>query len=161
IVSLGTQPDVPDNTNTALYVGNLIVHTNHNDVSVISAGRDILYANLQVAGPGTLLVSAGRNVYQADKGTVISLGPVVPGDLRSGASVVMTAGAAGANYAGLVRYLDPANLANKNVPLADQPGKVVKTYEKELADWLSQQYGFRGSDADARARFAALPPDQQ
>ncbi|MBR1323135.1 filamentous hemagglutinin family protein [Bradyrhizobium sp. U87765 SZCCT0109] len=161
IVGLGTQPGVPDNTNTALYVGNLIVHTGDNDVSVVQAGRDILYANLQVAGPGTLVVSAGRNVYQADKGAVTSLGPVVPGDLRSGASVVMTAGAAGANYAGLLRYLDPANLANKDVPLADQPGKVVKTYEKELADWLSQLYGFRGSDADARARFAALPPDQQ
>ncbi|MBR1324114.1 filamentous hemagglutinin family protein, partial [Bradyrhizobium sp. U87765 SZCCT0109] len=161
IVSLGTPIGTSDSESTANRTSNLIVHTGDNDVSVVSAGRDILYANLQVAGPGTLMVSAGRHIYQADKGAVTSLGPVVPGDLRSGASVVMTAGAAGANYAGLVRYLDPANLANKNVPLADQPGKVVKTYEKELADWLSQQYGFRGSDADTRARFAALPPDQQ
>jgi hypothetical protein len=161
IVSLGTPVGVPDDAGSAKYAGNLIVHTGDNDVSVVSAGRDILYANLQVAGPGTLLMSAGRNLYQADKGAVTSLGPIVPGDIRSGASVVMMAGAAAANYAGLVRYLDPANLADKDLPLADQPGKVVKTYETELADWLFAQYGFRGSDANARARFAALPPDQQ
>jgi len=161
IVSLGTPIGTSDGDSGANRTSNLIVHTGDNDVSGVQAGRDILYANLQVAGPGTLLVSAGRNVYQADKGAVTSLGAVAPGDSRPGASVVMAAGAAGANYAGLMRYLDPANLANKDVPLADQPGKVVKTYEKELADWLSKQYGFRGSDADARARFAALPPDQQ
>ncbi|MFW1581980.1 hypothetical protein ACEV7R_23410, partial [Vibrio parahaemolyticus] len=80
---------------------------------------------------------------------------------RPGASVLMMAGADAANYGGLLLYLDPANLAKAGVPLADQPGKVVKTYEKDLVDWLSEHYGFKGSDAEARARFASLPPEQQ
>ncbi|WP_076866185.1 filamentous haemagglutinin family protein [Bradyrhizobium mercantei] len=128
---------------------------------MISAGRDIVYANQQIAGPGTLMMTAGRNIYQADQAAVTSLGSVVSGDLRSGASVLMMAGADAADYSALLRYLDPANLAAAKVPLADQPGKVVKTYEKELADWLSQRDGFKGSDAEARERFASLPPEQQ
>ncbi|MEW6642874.1 MAG: filamentous hemagglutinin family protein [Pseudomonadota bacterium] len=161
IVSLGTPTGSPDSSGNANLASNLIVHTGDNDLSVVSAGRDILYANLQVAGPGSLLVTAGRNIYQADQGSVTSLGAIVPGDNRAGASVTMMAGAATANYGALLRYLDPANRASTDMPLADQPGKVVKTYETELADWLFAQYGFRGSDANARARFAALPPDQQ
>ncbi|MFX5562992.1 hypothetical protein ABTD73_21315, partial [Acinetobacter baumannii] len=78
-----------------------------NDVSVISAGRDIIYANQQIAGPGTLMMTAGRNIYQADQGAVTSLGAVVPGDHRPGASVLMMAGADAANYGGLLLYLDP------------------------------------------------------
>ncbi|WP_291734198.1 filamentous haemagglutinin family protein [Bradyrhizobium sp.] len=161
IVSLGTPIGAPDLPYNGMLTSNLIFHTGDNDVSVISAGRDIIYANQQIAGPGTLMMTAGRNIYQADQGAVTSLGAVVPGDHRPGASVLMMAGADAANYGGLLLYLDPANLAKAGVPLADQPGKVVKTYEKDLVDWLSEHYGFKGSDAEARARFASLPPEQQ
>ena len=41
--------------------------------------------------------------------------------------------------------------------LASQPGKVVHTYERELADWLRVQDGYTGSDQDVLARFEALP----
>ncbi|MES5488782.1 filamentous hemagglutinin family protein [Bradyrhizobium sp. INPA03-11B] len=161
IVSLGTpigSPDVPYN---GMRTSNLIFHTGDNDISIVSAGRDIIYANVQVAGPGTLMMTAGRNIYQADQAAVTSLGAVVPGDHRPGASVLMMAGADAANYSALLLYLDPANLAKAGVPLADQPGKVVKTYEKDLADWLSEHYGFSGTVAEARERFASLPPEQQ
>jgi filamentous hemagglutinin family protein len=144
--------------------GNLIVHSNPNDVSVISAGRDIVYANFDIAGPGVIEVSAGRNLYQADKGSITSIGPIAIGDKRRGADVVMLAGvdASGPDYdAFAARYLDPANLAVSGTPLAKQSGKVAKTYEKDLLSWLKDRYGFAGTDAEARAYFGALAPEQR
>ena len=143
---------------------NLILNANADDVSILSAGRDIFYANLDIAGPGSLEVTAARNIYQGELGSIVSTGPIVQGDRRLGASILMQAGTgpAGPNYAGLLRYLDPANLADAGNPLADQPGKVARTYEKELADWLKQRYGYSAADAaDARTYFDLLKPEQQ
>lgn len=71
-------------------------------------------------------------------------------------------GMAGPDYAALAaRYLNPANLAEAGVPLADQPGKVVKTYNAELAAWLAERYGFAGTSEEGLAFFAALAPDQR
>jgi filamentous hemagglutinin family protein len=142
--------------------GNLIVHSNPNDVSIISAGRDIIYANFDIAGPGTLEVSAGRNLYQADQGSITSIGPTATGDTRPGAGILMQAGvgASGPNYAALLRYLDPANLLPAGAPL-DGSGKVAKTYEKELAAWLKARDGFEGTTDEARAHFDTLAPEQQ
>uniref|UniRef100_Q07N72 Uncharacterized protein n=1 Tax=Rhodopseudomonas palustris (strain BisA53) TaxID=316055 RepID=Q07N72_RHOP5 len=42
-------------------------------------------------------------------------------------------------------YLDPANLAVTCVPLAEQKGKVARTYEEELAGWLKERHGFAGT----------------
>ena len=142
----------------------LIVHSRDTDISIVEAGRDIIYANLKVAGPGTLALTAGRHIYQADKGTVLSLGAIAPGDKRPGASIVMQAGvgANGPQYGALMRYLDPANLAIARTPLADQPGKVARTYEKELADWLKGRYGYEAaSDEDARNYLMGLPSEQR
>ncbi|WP_185546103.1 filamentous hemagglutinin family protein [Variovorax sp. KBW07] len=149
--------------------GNLIVHNNPTDVSIVSAGRDILYANFDIAGPGTLEVTAGRNLLQEDRGGITSIGPTVPGDTRSGASVAMMAGVgASAAASGLdmsairTRYLDPSKRAEAGASLASQPGKAVKTYEAELAAWLKARYGFDGgSTAQALAYFDALAPEQQ
>ncbi len=142
---------------------NLIVHSNDTDVSIVSAGRDIIYANFDIAGPGVLEVSAGRNLYQADQGSIMSIGPIAIGDTRPGASIVMQAGVGptGPDYAALIKYLDPANLAVTGVPLADQKGKVAKTYEKELVSWLKERYGVRGTGEEARAYFDMLAPEQQ
>ncbi|WP_082321725.1 filamentous haemagglutinin family protein [Variovorax paradoxus] len=144
--------------------GNLIVHTHQNDVSVIQAGRDILYANFEVAGPGTLEISAGRNLVQDDLANLTSIGPVVASDTRPGAGIVVQAGlgARGANYTGLLKkYLDPANLAASGTPLADQGDKIAKTYGAELSAWLSERYGFQGSAEEALAYFDTLAPEQQ
>ncbi len=148
--------------------GNLIVHTNPNDVSIVSAGRDILYANFDIAGPGTLEVSAGRNLLQEDRGGIVSVGPIATGDTRRGASIALMAGiGAEAATRGLdmsavrARYLDPARLAEAGTPLAEQPGKAVKTYEHELADWLKTRYGVEGDTAQSLAYFDALAPEQQ
>ncbi|OYU88227.1 MAG: filamentous hemagglutinin [Bradyrhizobiaceae bacterium PARB1] len=134
------------------------------DVSRVVAGRDIIHTNIRIGGPGLLDVTAGRNVFQEDLGSIVSLGGIAAGDLRPGASISMLAGAGpnGPDYASLAqRYLDPANLATAGIPLVDQPGKVAKTYEQELAVWLTSRYGFTGTTEEARAFFAALPVEQQ
>lgn len=143
--------------------GNLFLHRDARDVSRVSAGRDILFSSFNVAGPGVLEVSAGRNVQMANRASITSLGGVLPGDRRLGASIVVQAGvgAKGPDYAGLLaRYLDPAKAADPSRPLVDQ-GLAFKTYESELLLWLTQRYGFAGNTDDARAYFAALPAEQQ
>ena len=86
--------------------------------------------------------------------------PALRGDKRPGADIAITAGAgsAGPDYDALgKRYLDPANRAVAGQTLTSQPGKVVHTYERELADWLRARDGFTGSDQDVLARFETLP----
>ncbi|OEZ64252.1 heme/hemopexin-binding protein precursor [Janthinobacterium sp. HH103] len=170
IVSSGTALlegiDGSENTSGMIFrnYSNLFVHNNAFDVSVVSAGRDILNSSFNVAGPGTLDISAGRNILMQDKGSVVSLGPVVAGDKRPGAGIAMQAGvgAAGLDYLRFVKpYLDPANVAQTGVPLAEQAGKVVKSYATELTTWLNERYGFKGTAAEAQAFYLALPEPQQ
>ncbi len=142
----------------------LFVHNNENDISLVQAGRDILYANIQVAGPGTLEISAGRNLTQDAKASVVSLGGLVQGDNRPGADIAMMAGGGinGPDFTAISKlYLNPANRADPGASLASQPGKVVKTYEAELATWLQERFGFNGTSADALTYFNALAPEQQ
>ncbi|MFJ4142615.1 filamentous haemagglutinin family protein [Pseudomonas sp. NPDC089734] len=142
--------------------GNLFVHNDPNDISVVKAGRDILYSTFNVAGPGTLEITAGRNILMEDQASITSLGAVVPGDSRPGASVVLQAGVGsnGPDYTGFVAaYLNPDNLAQASESLTS--GKVAKTYEAELATWLTERYGFSGSTEEALTYYAALPAEQQ
>ncbi|MHC8327167.1 filamentous haemagglutinin family protein [Pseudomonas sp. LB1P83] len=144
--------------------GNLFIHNNPNDISIVSAGRDILYSNFNVAGPGTLEISAGRNLLMEDKVGVTSIGSVVPGDSRAGASIVMQAGVGpdGPDYDRFVSaYLSAANQAASSLSLASQDGKVAKTYETELINWLAARYGFSGNPQQARSFYAALPAEQR
>lgn len=144
--------------------GNLFVHTHATDHSQVVAGRDILFSGLNVAGPGTLTVSAGRDIRQEDRAAITSLGAVVAGDNRPGAHLVLQAGV-GADGPGYSRfaelYLNPANLADSGQSLAAQPGKVAKTYAEELRQWLAERYAFEGDAAQARERFAGLPVAEQ
>ncbi|MGJ7530372.1 filamentous haemagglutinin family protein [Variovorax sp. GB1P17] len=146
--------------------GNLIVHNNIDDVSVVEAGRDIRYSSFYVAGPGQLELTAGRDVYMADKAELRSIGSVargpgvVPGDRRSGAGIAVTAGAGreGADWAAFAaRYLDPKNLANAEQSFAEQPGKALRTYEGRLtlSQWLAREFGYGGDEAGAPAYLAS------
>ncbi|TKJ71361.1 hemagglutinin [Pseudomonas koreensis] len=144
--------------------GNLFVHNDPRDVSRVSAGRDILYSSFDIAGPGTLDINAGRNILMENRASITSLGAIVAGDQRPGASVVMQAGvgAQGPDYTRFIaRYLNPQNLANPNASLNGQPGKVVKTYLDELQSWLTLGYGFSGNAEQAQAFYAALPSAEQ
>ncbi|QAX84866.1 hemagglutinin [Pseudomonas sp. DTU12.3] len=144
--------------------GNLFIHNRPNDVSRVAAGRDILYSSFDIAGPGVLDVSAGRNILMKDRASITSIGPVLAGDSRPGASVVLQAGvgAQGLDYSRFIaRYLNPQNLADSQVSLNGQPGKVVKTYLDELQSWLTLGYGFSGNAEQAQAFYAALPSAEQ
>lgn len=156
--------------------GSVFVHNDISDISIVEAGGDILYSGFNVAGPGTLEISAGRNILMTGQAggsyaetAITSLGPILPGDNRPGASIVMQAGLGeqGGNWVGLLdQYLNPANLADPALPLADQAGMVAHTYEDELIEWLVGRYGFAASSDDvaveeALAYFAGLGAEQQ
>ena len=68
------------------------LNTRGTDISGIEAGRDIIRSNLTVAGPGNVEVSAGRQLRQEEAGSIVSLGGIVQGDTRPGASIALTAG---------------------------------------------------------------------
>lgn len=138
------------------------LNTSGTDISGIDAGRDIIRSNLTVAGPGNVEVNAGRQVRQEEAGSIVSLGGVVQGDTRPGASITVTAGNQGIDFDAMrARYLDPANLADPAQSLAAQPGKAVKIYDKELKQWLQQRFGRAADGAEALAVFDALPKEQQ
>lgn len=159
---LGSERTASDNMGVYASSGNLFVNTSATDVSLVQAGRDILYGNFNVAGPGSLEISAGRNLLMNDEVAVTSLGAVAAGDTRSGASIVLQAGASQADYSGFLRrYLELDNLAQAGTPLAEQSGKVVRIYENELIEWLSGRYGFSGDAQQAREFLAGLSAEQQ
>ncbi|MBR8654657.1 filamentous hemagglutinin family protein, partial [Achromobacter sp. Marseille-Q0513] len=135
------------------------LHNNARDLSLIEAGRDIIYANAQVAGPGTLLMQAARQVRQDDAASVRSLGAIVRGDNRLGADIAVLAGvgAAGPDYAGLLaRYLDPTRALAAGETLGANPDRVVRTYggEMKLADWLRLHFGYQGDEQGAQGELA-------
>ncbi|WP_185546020.1 filamentous haemagglutinin family protein [Variovorax sp. KBW07] len=152
----------PQMLNVGSARGNLIVHRHAGDVSVVEAGRDIRNSSFHIAGPGELALSAGRDVYMADKGELKSLGAIVnvkPGDRSSGAgiSVAVGVGRDGPDWAAFAaRYLDPKRRAVSGQPFADQPGTALYSYggELTLAGWLSQQFGYGGDEAGADAYLA-------
>jgi filamentous hemagglutinin family protein len=148
--------------------GDLFLNDTAADVSSIVAGRDIIYANAQILGPGTLEVQAGRNLYQAADGVLESLGVVnrSAGSLSGGAGIVALAGvgAAGPDWARFAAlYLDPANQAVSGTAIdADASnGKVAATYQTKLLAYLQGTLGYTGSAADALGFFQALPAAEQ
>ncbi len=142
-----------------LGMGALGLHSNANDLSQVIAGRDIVQADLKVAGPGTLLVQAGRNIRQDDVASIVSVGAIVRGDARPGASIAVLAGVGpqGPDYAGLLaRYLDPARALAAGQTLGANPDRVAQSYagELSLAGWLRQAYGYQGDEPGAAAELA-------
>ena len=132
------------------------------DVTSVVAGRDVVHSRIHVAGPGNVEVSAGRQLRLEDKGSVVTIGGLVQGDTRPGASVAVTAGNQQIDFDALRdRYLDPSKLADPSQSLAAQPGKTVKVYDKELKQWLQQRFGVDADGAGALAVFDALPKEQQ
>lgn len=169
IVSLGDPAGsaAPTAINLATSKGGLFWQNVPTDLSRISAGRDIVYANAQVAGPGLLQVVSGGNLYQGGNGVIESIGSqigVTPANRQNGAGISVETGVTAANtdLAAFARlYLDPANTADPAVLLADQPGKVVRTYQAELISFLQARTGYRGGPDGALAAFGALPTSLQ
>ncbi|WP_024512433.1 filamentous haemagglutinin family protein [Bradyrhizobium sp. ARR65] len=153
IVGTGAVPDV-------------FLNTSASGISFMQAGRDIIYQSVDILGPGLLQMQAGRNLYQGYYGSLTSVGDVVnPGNTAGGAGITVLTGvgANGPDYTDFAKlYFDPANqLASNGTPLAGS-GKVAKTYDQELRNWLKQRFGYAAtSAADALAYFLALPSEQQ
>ncbi|PYC15026.1 hemagglutinin [Pseudomonas mosselii] len=177
--ALGSQRQAADGMvggggdSTTYSSGNLFIHGDSRDVSLVSAGRDIRLSTFNVAGPGQLEVVAGRNLYQSGPGVdsayqeaaITSIGRVGGrGAGNDGASIAIIVGAGqqGPDYAGLLaRYLDPQRLADPSHPLAGQPGQVAKVYDQELLAWLRARFAFEGDSEAGRAFLATLPAEQQ
>ncbi len=80
-----------------------------------------------IAGPASLEVSAGGQIYQA-AASLTSLGPLVPGDTRPGAGITLQegprAGAPGegtVDYTGFAAALPRRNPARRHRPAAGRP----------------------------------------
>jgi filamentous hemagglutinin family protein len=143
--------------------GGVMLNDSDTDISTISAGRDILYANFKIAGPGLLVVSAGRNFYQADRGILESVGSIVGSAAQgnsagAGITVMAGVGAAGPDYAGFDDiYLNPAN-----APALTGGSAIVSQNDDMLYAWLQQRLAYAGAPgAAAYAYFLALPAAQQ
>ncbi|MGK2742389.1 filamentous hemagglutinin family protein [Tepidicaulis sp. LMO-SS28] len=167
IVRFGTPGGTNRNTGAFSQSRSLFAHSFEDDISLIEAGRDLIYVNAMISGPGTLEVTAGRNINQDNLGVLRSIGLVgaaAAGAATGGADIAVTlgAGTGGPDFDAIRdAYLDPANLADPELPLADQPGKAAKIYVEELAGWLEGRYGFTGTADEALAYFGALAPIQQ
>ncbi|WP_174984952.1 filamentous haemagglutinin family protein [Pandoraea commovens] len=157
-----SKPGTPSRRTGVATQGNVIVHNRADDVSVVSAGRDVRYSTFYVIGPGALEVTAGRDVFMGDTAELRSLGGVVnvkPGDRSNGAAIAVAAGVGPKGLDGVdfkafaARYLDAANQADPGRTLSDQPGKAVVVYggELTLVGWLQQEFGYRGDAAGADA----------
>ncbi|WP_292225341.1 filamentous haemagglutinin family protein [Brevundimonas sp.] len=149
-----------------LGVNVLAVNNNARDISMVQAGRDIVHADITVAGPGALEVYAGRNLLQEDVAGIRSIGSIVQGDTRPGAAVSLSAGMSNVDW-NKVRdlYLNPDNLLAANpdgqTPPLEGSGKVAKVYNRELTDWLGERHGFTGTQEQALALFDTLAPEEQ
>jgi hypothetical protein len=132
------------------------------DVTSITAGRDILESSFDIAGPGTLVVTAGRDVYQAGQGVINSIGPLFdinPQNRDGGAGVTVLAGigAAGPDYAAFENlYLNP----DSTLGLTDASA-ILAENDAALLTYLQTNFGYTGTAAGAYARFQSLTPAQQ
>ncbi|MCX5591774.1 filamentous haemagglutinin family protein [Alcaligenes endophyticus] len=130
----------------------VLVHNTDNDISLLRSGRDMIYSQVQIYGPGSLILEAGRHFRQDDKASIHSLGGLVRGDTRPGADIALIAGAAHIDYQNLLKiYLDPKRQLSSGQGLDTQLDKVVQAYSGQLtlADWLAQEFSYTGSEEDA------------
>ncbi|MEW6436168.1 MAG: filamentous hemagglutinin family protein [Pseudomonadota bacterium] len=152
-------------------IAGLILQSDPNDVSMIAAQGNLIYGNVDIAGPGTLEVTAGKNLYEGSTGYFDSIGALVTGDNRAGANVVLqagvgpgTPGVGAVDWSGFAAlYLNPANEADASLADTDpaNAGKVPHTYQNELVQWLSANYGYSGGESGAYVYFETLPAPQQ
>ncbi len=143
-----------------------ILNDSPTDVSVMSAGHDIIYSSLQVAGPGLLLVTAGGNIYEGSNGAFQSLGPVFninQNDRGSGAGITIMAGIGsnGPDYAVFANaYLNPNDPSTLLAGMSDY-SQIVQQNDAALESWL-KPYGYNDiTGAQAWADFQKLPAQQQ
>lgn len=155
------------------------------DTTVLDAGNDIIGLNFQVQGPGSVLLTAGRDIYNPrilsignvsyDGNNRPALGTKVHGLPDGGASIDVIAGLNGRSpdYAAFVAaYLDPANVAvmpahlttivdGQTVPLyftdAYDGTRAGKQVRSGLVSFIADITGEKLPPLQAWARFRTLP----
>lgn len=146
-----------------------IQNVRNSDLTTIKAGRDIVMptdssSKLHVAGPGNVLVQAGRNISLGTSQGIVTTANTENSNLpENGASITVLAGAggSGANVDGYVStYIDPA-------------GSGPSTLQEDLADYRSKtaqavatyMRGLTGNEhlgeAEAMTQYLALDADRK
>jgi hypothetical protein len=140
----------------------IFLNLSPDDVSTVSAGRDIRDSSFDIAGPGELVVQAGRDYFAADQGVIESIGSIFnidPNHRDNGAGVALLAGvgATGPDYSGFAdAFLNPASsLSLQNA------SDIITANDASLDQWLRTNDGYRGTAAAAYGYFLTLAPLQQ
>jgi len=151
-----------------LLTPDIFLNLKTSDISSVTAGRDIIESSFDIAGPGNLVVQAGRNLYEADQGAIVSLGRVfgiTPANRDTGAGVTVLAGVGnGPDYTAFAdTFVNPASTF---VVLNTQTGgnvapMIVQMDDAMLMTWLQSYAGYTGSAAGAYAYFLTLPSAAQ
>jgi hypothetical protein len=144
-----------------LLTPDIFLNLNPTDISSVTAGRDIIESSFDVAGPGNLVVQAGRNLYEADQGAIVSLGRVfgiTPANRDTGAGVSVLAGVgSGPDYTSFAtEFLSPDSTLN-----LDDASTIIQSDDATLYTWLQTNAGYTGTQAGAYTYFQTLPPAQQ
>ncbi|MCB5186042.1 filamentous hemagglutinin family protein [Methylobacillus gramineus] len=141
------------------------------DLSVVRAGRDISYVNVQagginVSGPGNLLVEAGRNLDLGRSNGINSLANTVNAGLPAqGASITVLAGVG--KGASLDDYINlyikpdgsgPSVLSGNEGGMAEYRAATAQALAKYMREITGED---SLSEADALTRYLALEKDQQ
>ncbi len=149
-----------------------IQNNNTNDITIVEAGRD--YSNavpsegyLVDAGPGQLLVKAGRNINLGSGAGISTIGnennPALSG---SGASITMLAGMGvkGDNLAGFIStYINPTGTGPVSL-ISDPAGLSAYRFSTNLAvtTYMQELTGNSNlSETDAMSQFLALDANRQ
>ncbi len=146
---------------------NIFLNLSGTDISTVTAGRDIIESSFDIAGPGNLVVQAGRNYEALAQGVIDSIGPLFdidPSNRDDGAAVTLLAGVgAGPDYTSFAdQFLDPASaLVLSNTNGVNVAGTVVQGEDAALYSWLQQNAGYTGTQAGAYGFFETLPAGQQ
>jgi filamentous hemagglutinin family protein len=150
-----------------LLTPDIFLNLNATDISSVTAGRDIIQSSFDIAGPGTLVVQAGRNLYEADQGAIVSLGRVfgiTPANRDTGAGVTVLAGVgSGPDYAGFSdAFVNPASSFNLiNINGVNVAPMILQMDDAMLTTWLESYAGYTGGAAGAYAYFLTLPSAAQ
>ncbi len=149
-----------------------ILNDNPTDVSLMQAGRNIIYSGMQIGGPGEFVVQAGDNYYAANQASLVSVGAVYnvnqqSNDTGAGITLLAGVGASGPDYAAFAnQYLNPANAAIPSLPIDGQPGKAIQTADalaqlSDLYSWVKVEAGYSGNESGALAFFNSLPASER
>ena len=149
-----------------------IQHNQANDVSLIKAGRDVLMpldkkTQIRLAGPGELLIEAGRNVSLGEsKGVAAVANTLNPALPIQGASLTVVAGlgSEGSAVAGYVaNYINPTGSGPST--LLSNPN-LLATYRSDTAKAVASHMRNMTGDASlseeaAMTQYLALDLDRQ